>query len=298
MSTKNIVSNRESQSIDGDLSVRSLTLDNGAKLRVGTGVNDGSGGIARECVIGFEDKWEAGVQYYKDISGPIIYAVSINGNYPDETFDSSKGYQTGTTYFLANSGDIYKCVSANLGSAVWKIVNNIVPKYRVYTALLTQSGTGNNGQTITGGTLTIGITYLISEHQTGDDFTNVGAPNNNNGTYFLATGTTPAEWGSASTLQYDASAPTINILDNTLGATVTATYYNVGSYNLNLSFPVLTEGKTFITTGYTDNPTLGESSIQSLVSSTTSINVRTRGDVGEYFDGILSNTPIEIRVYN
>jgi hypothetical protein len=43
-------------------------------------------------------------------------------------------------------------------------------------------------------TLTIGTTYIIVSSYPGDDFTNVGAANNNVGTKFTATGTTPTQW--------------------------------------------------------------------------------------------------------
>ena len=72
---------------------------------------------------------------------------------------------------------------------------SILRPYKVYTALLTQSG-DNDEQVINTGTLTIGVTYEINDNSPGMDFTNVGAPNNTVGTYFVATGTTPNSWGA------------------------------------------------------------------------------------------------------
>jgi hypothetical protein len=54
---------------------------------------------------------------------------------------------------------------------------------------------------ITSGPLTVGGFYIISTGNAGDNFTNVGAANNNTGTTFIATGTTPAVWTNGSVLQ-------------------------------------------------------------------------------------------------
>jgi hypothetical protein len=48
--------------------------------------------------------------------------------------------------------------------------------------------------------LTVNRWYYINTAGTGCDFTNVGAPNNNEGTLFQATGTTPTAWGTGSQL--------------------------------------------------------------------------------------------------
>ena len=117
------------------------------------------------------------------------------------------------------------------------------PAYKVYTALLTQSG-GNNFQSISSGSLTIGVTYqIISTSSAPGDFTNVGAPNNNVGTYFVATGTNPNEWGGYE-LEYNTGTPVVTVLENTIG-NVWFERQGQGAYNCVCSglFP---EGKTFI----------------------------------------------------
>ena len=73
-------------------------------------------------------------------------------------------------------------------------LDNKVP-YKVYTALLTQAGSASQVILPHGDPLTIGVTYLISFNDGSGDFTNVGAPNNNTGTLFVATGVTPTSWG-------------------------------------------------------------------------------------------------------
>lgn len=175
--------------------------------------------------------------------------------------------------------------------------------YKVYTALLTQSG-GDDIQSIDTGTITIGVTYRIANLSPGMDFTNVGAPNNEIDTYFVATGTTPASWGSAedtgnSTLEWNTGAPVVTVLENTIG-NIWFGYQGTGVYTLN-SIGAFPQEKTFILTGVStlsyivqgvwndENPTnsvfIGSYTKESFVTGTTENN-------------LLMYTPIEIRVYN
>ena len=108
--------------------------------------------------------------------------------------------------------------------------------YKSYVALLTQSG-GDNVEGISGTPLTIGRTYRIdtSDAPSGNwDFTNVGAPNNDIGTYFIATGTTANNWGTNIVLGYNTGAPVVTVLENTIG-NIWFTYTDVGRYEINLS---------------------------------------------------------------
>lgn len=111
------------------------------------------------------------------------------------------------------------------------VIFNLTPKYKVYTALLTQSG-GDNIVNINGSDLTIGVTYQIDDSSGGADYTNVGAPNNDNGTYFVATGTTPNSWGTGGGLNYNTGAPVVTVLENTIG-NIWFTYNNTGNYFIN-----------------------------------------------------------------
>jgi len=95
---------------------------------------------------------------------------------------------------------------------VQDIVNAAVP-YKVYRALLTQSG-NDNPDSIISDLLTIGVTYTINNFNpsyTLGDFTNVGAPNNNIGTSFVATGTTPNNWGTSIQLEFNTGAPVATV---------------------------------------------------------------------------------------
>ena len=161
--------------------------------------------------------------------------------------------------------------------------------YKVFTALLTQSG-GDDNISFNSGFLTIGVTYLIYDSFLGTDFTNVGAPNNNIGTYFVATGTTPANWGDvpegAGVLNYNTGAPVATVLENTIG-NVWFTYVDVGYYSVNSNGLFITD-KTYIDFGGFYNAEnwvniYGNSNLIELMGSN---------------NGSLFNTPIEIRVYN
>lgn len=107
--------------------------------------------------------------------------------------------------------------------------------YKVFTALLTQSG-NDTEDSINSGDLTIGVTYSINQESLGMDFTNVGAPDNVLGTTFIATGITPNSWGDGAdyTLSYSAGAPVANVLDNTIG-NIWFTYGGTGFYRVNSS---------------------------------------------------------------
>jgi hypothetical protein len=122
-----------------------------------------------------------------------------------------------------------------------------LPVYRVYTALLTQTGV-NNVIGFAGGDIVIGLTYQIYETAPtaeGYDFTNVGAPNNNIGTFFVATGTTPASWGNGNVaLQYNEGAPTVIVLENTIG-NIWFTCLGVGKYQC-VSDNLFTQDKTTV----------------------------------------------------
>ena len=172
-------------------------------------------------------------------------------------------------------------------SGTFALTSELRP-YKVFTALLTQSGVDTE-DTISSGLLTIGVTYHINTDSPGMDFTNVGAPNNNLGTAFIATGTTPASWGSGGslTLAYSAGAPVATVLENTIGD-VTWSWINDGYYNTNESFDVT---KTTVSVSNNTGQTYSYVPISSWVNG--QITIFTSDS-----NGILNNTFIEIRVYN
>ena len=178
-------------------------------------------------------------------------------------------------------------------------VADSVQPYKVFTALLTQSG-GDNTEGIIGTPLTIGTTYKIdiSAAPSGNwDFTNVGAPNNDIGTYFIATGTTANNWGTNIVLSYNTGAPVATVLENTIG-NVWFTYVSDGNYLVYNSSELFTTSKTFglITpnTNFTNTPFF---SIE-IGAGLTSFTQILTSDNGTFSNDLLFKTPIEIRVYN
>ena len=286
-----------------------VSLSNGSQLREGTidAGYGGSKGIAQICAAGYELKWEAGRLYVMNNGGTTIREVLYNFTFaPSVNDDISLGFIVGSRWVLDN-GDMYVCTDNTLDNAVWTF--KAANPYKVYTALLTQVG-GDNPNTLThGDPLTIGVTYRITVNS-GDigDFTNVGAPNNIPGTRFVATGTTPTNWGTAGDveLQYNGAAPTVKVLENTIGY-LWFTREADGTYRIN-SNGLFSSDKTYVS--ITDNrisgdPTVVLTIIKAQLGNVNTIDINTLqygidggwGGIGNLTD-LLLNTPIEIRVYN
>ena len=172
--------------------------------------------------------------------------------------------------------------------------------YKVYTALLTQNG-GDNPLSIDTGLLTIGVTYMIATSFTGDDFSNVGGPkitfdDEGIGTYFIATGTTPANWTNETEFEYNTGAPVVTVLENTIGD-IWFTYNQFGIYGVN-SNNLFTDNKTFFLSQITTDNTPSPISIIISVGNNYTIILKTLLNGSGTEDSYLLNTPIEIRVYN
>ena len=171
--------------------------------------------------------------------------------------------------------------------------------YKVYTALLTQSG-GDGFIEITSGLLTVGVSYNITASSTGDDFRNVGGPLITTDdefleTYFVATGTTPTNWTNETVLGYNTGAPVVTALENTIG-NIWFIYENVGAYYAvsNALFP---GDKTTCITSQSAYEDTGVTFIY--VDTENKIAIETGGfDTPGGADDILARTMLEIRVYN
>jgi hypothetical protein len=172
--------------------------------------------------------------------------------------------------------------------------------YKVYTALLTQSGGDSDAGLIDNG-IVVGVTYRITPYgnEIGVDFTNIGAPNNNAGTYFVATGITPNSWGintdDSWVLQYNTGAPVVTVLENTIG-NIWFTYIEPGNYETN-SNNLFTLNKTLSLSER--NPLnsgifLSGTSIDRITIQTFDEGFQT--DTAPLQNG--STNVIEIRVYN
>jgi hypothetical protein len=171
-----------------------------------------------------------------------------------------------------------------------------VASYKVFTALLTQSGIGDPILLYNLDPLTVGATYQITVNDGTGDFTNVGAPNNLVGTYFIATGVYATTWGNNSELTTYAGCPVATVIENTIGE-LHFSYDSTGTYFIySEDLFILDKTTIFIGSGISNGglPTLLSAIVQSpnviaLISSNTS---------NELTDGQLVRTSIEIRVYN
>ena len=179
-------------------------------------------------------------------------------------------------------------------------VSDSIQPYKVFTALLTQSG-GDFTQTVYIGTnygpnpLIIGVTYTIIGNDT-TDFTNVGAPNNEVGTSFIATGTNPNNQNAndQTYLDFNGGAPVATVLENTIG-NVWFNYEDIGAYGCQ-SNDLFTTGKTFILA----TPTSDSNAVSITITNgfTSVIYISPLNNALAQFDNGLINSPIEIRVYN
>jgi hypothetical protein len=179
-------------------------------------------------------------------------------------------------------------------------VTNTVRPYQVFTALLTQTG-GDFTQTVYIGTnygpnpLIIGVTYTIIGNDT-TDFTNVGAPNNEVGTSFIATGTNPNNQNAndQTYLDFNGGAPVATVLENTIG-NIWFNYEDTGVYGCQSNDLFIT-GKTFILA----TPTSDSNTVSITITNgfTSVIYISPLNNALAQFNNGLINAPIEIRVYN
>jgi hypothetical protein len=209
---------------------------------------------------------------------------------------------SGTRFIgIADSVDLTERKSAGLNAETQPYTIEDIKGYKVFTALLTQSGESVEDR-ISSGELVIGVTYQITDwdNAANFDFTNVGAPNNEFGTYFVATGTIPNSWGTGEVrLIFNTGAPVVNVLENTIG-NVWFTYDDVGLYSVK-SDELFINNKTICSLS---NSLFGGSAdfnsnliFYSSVAANNEIFIISSSG-GTYSNDQLSNTPIEIRVYN
>jgi hypothetical protein len=165
------------------------------------------------------------------------------------------------------------------------------PKYKVYTALLTQSD-GDNPVNLTSGAVTKGVTYVIDGGSDGD-FSNVGAPNNDDSTWFVAINDeVPNSYGTT-ILIYNTGAPVVIVLENTIG-NIWFTYIAPGEYQINSS-GLFTIGKLWGICPAKNGQ--GDTNIFA-VNDVDSMTLATSNSSDTLEDSLLADTSIEIRVYN
>lgn len=174
-------------------------------------------------------------------------------------------------------------------------VSNTVRPYKVFTALLTQSG-GDDPDSTEAGPVTKGVTYLIDGADGTDDFSNVGGPaaGTGNGKYFIAiNNNVPNSYGGAD-LIYNTGAPVATVLENTIG-NVWFTYVETGNYRVNSLNLFINEKTIFIATpsGYNDFNILNTT-----LDLTSYLSISTYDATTTLQNNLLNRTPIEIRVYS
>lgn len=167
--------------------------------------------------------------------------------------------------------------------------------YKVFTALVTQIG-GDNSVELTSGAVTKGVTYYITDGSDGD-FSNVGAPSNDDGTWFIAINDeVPNSYGTA-LLRYNTGAPVVTVLENTIG-NIWFTYNTTGEYPVN-SNDLFIENKTTIDIdayGQDGNAAGGAFISTNTLFTPSNFNILTTK--GGSADDILRKNRLEIRVYN
>jgi hypothetical protein len=175
---------------------------------------------------------------------------------------------------------------------------NLSPKYKVFTALLTQSGGDNTQEKNNGDDLQIGVTYYIDVND-GYDFTPYGAPNNNVGTYFICNQNVLTTGDIFFNLVLNTGAPVATVLENTIGD-IWFVYNETGQYNI-VSDGLFSLNKT---TGNSEIFFNGDSDamcgmyISDFTINSATIYSSTLAGPGVLMDNLFGIVLLEIRVYN
>ena len=176
-------------------------------------------------------------------------------------------------------------------------VRDTVRPYKAFSCLLKQTENPSDEELVQD-PLTIGVTYAIVNDPEGvvGDFTNVGAPNNEADTHFIATGEIPNSWGD-SALYWNAGAPVVEVLENDLG-NVWFNFRDTGLFVISSNNSIFTTGKTAFIDSTSYQPEIGIVAI-----SLTNLNEYTVSFTTSLSDGpdqklVTMPTFVEIRVYN
>lgn len=120
---------------------------------------------------------------------------------------------------------------------------------------------------------------------------------NYNGTAWVTAGAKEYTVYRATLTQTGTSAPTITLLENTTGSTVTAQYDGLGEYSLQFTGTPLTANKTFITMGSVYALSTNLPGLIYRRTSTSSVYINTYDSSVGNDNGMLGETAIEIRIY-
>jgi hypothetical protein len=94
-----------------------VAVQDGSKLKQGT-----NGGIALECIVGYDFQWKEGIAYYRPTGGGIVYAMSAVDQVPNSGFDSTLFYAVGSRFVNLVTNVQYICTDASVGAATWSVV--------------------------------------------------------------------------------------------------------------------------------------------------------------------------------
>jgi len=171
--------------------------------------------------------------------------------------------------------------------------------YKVYTALLTQSGGDVPfGVAGDGEQIVLGITYEITDNPNNNDLTIYGAPNNNVGTFFVANQTTNLPYTNSLQLLGNTGAPVVTVLENTIG-NIWFGYDTIGFYTIS-SNGLFSDDKTFFISAL--GPNGGDYQTPALLmlyrNDINTVQLITSNVNGNALNDCMLKTSIEIRVYN
>lgn len=187
------------------------------------------------------------------------------------------------------------------------IIFGLKPKYKVFTALLTQSGVDSPNTKVQGDTLDLGVTYYIDVNSENADLTIFGAPNSSVGTYFICTQVGVLPTIGTISLVSNLGAPVAIVLDNTIG-NIWFTWEESFRYNIN-SNELFTFNKTISNIEepnsyyrpYNSAPSFLK--VHTTNNSTNNINlinvlVDGSNNVSSEINSVLINFLLEIKVYS
>lgn len=81
-----------------------------------------TGGISQICSVGYENNWQGGISYIRDLNGKIRSASNCLDIVPNYSFDATKQFKIGSRWTLDN-GDTYLCTRATSNDAVWELIS-------------------------------------------------------------------------------------------------------------------------------------------------------------------------------
>jgi hypothetical protein len=226
-------------------------------------------------------------------------SMSINKYVDNSSGYTAQSYLDSSTYYTTlNHGNTYSQIFIDVSSAELSSINEVgdISKIVIY----------NEGQSILDGSTDNKLIVVDTEYQKGivydgdytGQFTTHSLVTKGYVDSIAPAGPPAYKVYTALLSQSGTASPTSLELENTFGVTATFSYSSTGYYELYMTSQ-FTSGKTFIINGCPDqNPIGGNFGIfLTEYSDINKIRLSTLDDSGTFYDGMLNNTSIEIRVY-